>query len=260
VEHRFVNDRERDVLLSNNLSETYCAIAQGVPRTEFVDGVGWKAASNGFPHPICNFAVCDDRDDLDARSLATLASRKPFFNAYVCHFGDQDLADSALERQGMTRVYAMAIMAFQGPPAGVVRGLTRAETPLDRKRIADFMMWQFFSTQTPDIRETIAFATVDSSRLELYDLAGVEFRVRPVAAVMLHRTEGVLGLYNLCVGMAYRRKGFGVNVVRSVQLMSDKEHVIVGLQCDPLLVPWYESLGFREVGRVDVYTLRKVRK
>lgn len=243
--------------LSQNLEKTYWAIAQGILGTETVAGNGWKAVTNAFEHPICNFAFCDDVEALDTEGLTQLANAHPFFNVYVIRYGEGNGAYVELDRAGFVRVYSLALMVGSKPATGEPGKLRYAPTAMERLRIAEFMMWQFFSTQTGNVRDRIAQATVRSAELQLYELERPDIRERPVGAVMLHRTGGVLGLYNLCVSVPYRSKGLGSSIVIAVELLSTQESVILELQCDPSLIEWYQALGLEQVGAVDVYGLQK---
>jgi len=248
---------ETQISLTKNLIGTYMAIAKGISGTESISGNGWTGVINAFAHPICNFAICDNTDDLDAPELAKYARSRHFFNVYVARYDDHHRANVRLDRAGFQRVYALAQMSCSKSPVGTQGILRLAPTAMDRKRVADFMISQFFSTQTASVRDKIAQATVQASELELYHLVADQIRERPVAAVMLHRTQGVLGLYNLCVSMPYRSQGLGSSLVFAVELLSVQERVILGLQCDPSLAAWYETLGMEQVGTVDVYGLQK---
>jgi hypothetical protein len=148
-------------------------------------------------------------------------------------------------------------MTNSNPKEGTAGKLKVAPTAMDRQRVADFMMWQFFHTQSANVRERIAQATVRCPDLQLYELERPDIRERPVGAVMLHRTSGVLGLYNLCVSVPYRSRGLGSSIVLAVELLSMQESVILELQCDPSLIDWYQALGLEQVGAVDVYGLQK---
>ncbi|HEY3783501.1 MAG TPA: hypothetical protein VGL56_20650 [Fimbriimonadaceae bacterium] len=254
-----MTSKEEHALLADNLGKTYLSIAGGLPSTEFIKSEGWVAAVNPFAHPICNFAICEDCADLDIKELRRLASGRPFFNVYVNHFAEEDGAHETLEEKGLVRLYRLDQMArTREEPAGRPCELAEAFGVQDRKRISDFMCWQFFSTQTPAIRDKISAATLSAPQLKLYETQAVEIRSRPAAAVMLHRTPGVLGLYNLCVAVPLRKRGYGSMVVHAVEILGIQESVIVGLQCDPGLSHWYVGLGLEKVGSVDVYAFKKL--
>ncbi len=257
MELRFVISTDLYPALSQNLEKTYWSIAKGILGTENVTGTGWKAVTNAFEHPICNFAFCEDGKKIDTEALVKLAGARPFFNVYVIRYGTGEGAYVDLDRAGFVRVYSLAVMTNAKAGTGAAGKLRFAPTAMDRHRLADFMMWQFFSTQSANIRDRIAQATVRSAELQLYDLERPDIRERPVAAVMLHRTDSVLGLYNLCVSVPYRSRGFGSSIVFAVEQLAMQERVILELQCDPALIDWYQALGLEQVGAVDVYGLQK---
>lgn len=243
--------------LARNLEQTYFAIATGIPGSETVLGKGWKGIINSFPHPICNFGLCHDVESFEPKGLLELASDRPHFSVYACRFGDERGTENQLGRAGFSKLFSLSIMACgeaAKPDAAVLREALAIQ---DRRRTAEFMIWQFFSTQSPEVREKITSATVQSQKLQLYELVAPQIRERPAAAVMLHRTQSVLGLYNLCVGQPFRSRGIGTSIIYAVQQMSVQERVILGLQCDPVLTPWYRALGMVHVGDVDIYGLQK---
>jgi ribosomal protein S18 acetylase RimI-like enzyme len=124
----------------------------------------------------------------------------------------------------------------------------------DRRVIARFMAQQFFKNLSRETREQIASATESAVDLELLSFRNVGGN-RIVGALMLSRTPGVLGLYNLCVDQGDRDRGIGRRMVRHVVTLAALEGRLVTLQCDATLVPWYRDQGFRELTELHVWSV-----
>lgn len=253
MEYGFVMEPSTLESLTTNLSETYLAIAEGLPGTCVHEGKGFRAATNPFEHPICNFAVCDDSPEVDAESLRSLAAGKPHFNVYVVHGSGERAGEQALLDAGFSVLHGLAEMACEEVNDGPQIDLREALLLADRMRVAEFMSWQFFSTQTDAVRTRIAGASASGRALKLFEAVDVKIRQKPFAAVMLHPTAGALGLYNLCVSMPYRSRGIGSRIVRSAQSEAQRTGKVLVLQCDARLEGWYARLGLRRVGDVTVY-------
>src|SRR5436305_62404 len=125
----------------------------------------------------------------------------------------------------------------------------------ERVRLAKFMACQFFSSQPGHVQGKIARASAQPAGLKLYEAVSVEVRRGPLGAVMLHSTDGVVGLYNLCIGIPYRSRGFGGGIIRAVQAIAAHEGAQVGLQCDSQLESWYSRFGMERAGFVSVFGL-----
>lgn len=257
VEHGSLVTRDEFELLSKNLSSTYFAIAGGIDGTAILTGAGFVAASNPFPHPICNFAICDDVSDIAVGQLRAMAAPKPYFNVYVSHFGREDKAMQALANGGFRRLYTLQQM--MRPPVAIDCGqvLERAETYGARARVGEFMVSQFFSGQNASVRSQISTATARASDLDLYEFGLSHLRRTLVGAVMLHRTPGVVGLYSLCVSQPFRLQGYGAAIVEGVERIAFEENALLGLQCDIRLEAWYQRLELIRIGTVDVYGLER---
>lgn len=253
VEHSSISPESELEPLARNLSETYLAIASGVPGTTIENHGDWQAATNQFAHPICNFAVMSSGAPAPVAELKALSNERKFFNIYLPRSEQENPTGEQLMRSGFRKLYVLHQMVGRSPSASDSAVLKEAIALQEREKLAEFMALQFFGSQSPAVRRQIMYASLSSPELKLYELMDVSIRQRPIGAVMLHRTPGVLGLYNLCVAPAYRGQGRGSSIVNAVLLQAGTEHVIVGLQCDPALCAWYEQLGLHRVGFVDVF-------
>lgn len=236
-------------MASGNLVRTYLSLGRASERSQILEEDGFEGCIGPTPHPVCNFAVGLNLGPADAGRLAALAGSRPQFNIYAC--GTDRPADLAerLQTAGFRKAYRLCQMVAE--PGKVPSGLapTRATALEERDAAAGFMMREFFGRSDGPSRDAVRRATAAAEELELY---GVEDNGARVAAAMLSRSESMVGLYNLCVRKDLRGQGWGRAVVMWVLAQaSDSEWVT--LQCDAALEGWYQRLGFRSIGSVDVY-------
>ena len=142
------------------------------------------------------------------------------------------------------------MVAHNAPPD--LLELAEAQGPHERRKIAEFMMDQFFHRQPTSFRRGITEATATASCLKLFR---AQWNNKAAGAVMISEHATMLGIYNLCVAPPFRRRGWGAAIVKSVVAKAQAQGYGVTLQCEPGLVAWYGSLGFQEVGSVSVYGL-----
>ncbi len=240
-----------------NLSCTYLEIARGISGTSIHRSAGFVAALNNFPHPICNFAVCEDRGALESRELLDIARSRPAFNIYMPRSVGDGAKIHLLAATDYDHVYTLAVMAGAGAGPREPACLRSAQSYAERIRVAKFMAEQFFGSQKSAVRAQIVEATASASGLDLLELEPVNVRNAPSGSVMLNSDESVLGLYNLCVASVSRRRGIGSSIVAAVLEFAENAKKSVVLQCDPRLEQWYGGLGFQTVGSVDVLGVGK---
>jgi GNAT superfamily N-acetyltransferase len=213
--------------------------------------------TGSFDHAVCNFAAGLDLDPWSANRLRELALTRNAFHVYSLGSDRPAHRAELLERQGFRVAYRLVQMMDDESDPGPYVELARAATLADRQKIATFMGTQFFTRQAVATRQKIATATANATALELYELVERKHRL---GALMLSRTENAIGLYNLCIAAARRGKGLGRAVVAWARSTGAAEGKSVCLQCDARLAGWYEHLGFRRVGIVDVYSLAKMQQ
>jgi predicted GNAT family N-acyltransferase len=250
-----VTDAEAAIAAAENLRFTYLQLGLAVPGASVVEEEGFLACVGAFEHPICNFATRLALDPWSARRLRDLAAAHPAFHVYSLEDDHPRHHTELLERQGFRIAYRLIQMIAEPDDPGPYPELTAATTIPERQRIAQFMGTQFFSRQATTFRQRVATATAHATELALYELTERSHRV---GAVMLCRTGGVVGLYNLCIAAARRGKGLGRGIVAWARAEAAAAGNPVCLQCDARLTGWYEHLGFRRVGNVDVYSLAKM--
>jgi N-acetylglutamate synthase-like GNAT family acetyltransferase len=239
-----------------SLAGTYCALARQIGSTDIAEHGRYITAKGPFPHPICNFAIfLQEPAQEDFETIELKAASLENFNLY--HF--QPLEEEEVEPPDTwRRVYSLHQMSVAPHPQG--RGTLEMIEPPDRTSrltIARFMAEQFFTTQAPQVRTTIARATADAPELQLFSVHDKEHPAIMVGAVMLYSVADTIGLYNLCVAPHERGAGIGSAIVRSVLGRATAAGASVVLQCDGSLLEWYSGLGFAEIGQWNVYNVAK---
>lgn len=239
---------------SHNQVETYLRLGGAVPGSQPFREPGFIGCLSDFAHPIGNFAANLRLDSQVAHRLCEIATTRPVFSVY--HLPGDTPAEAAdiLQRAGFRLSYRLLQMICEHPDPGPSIALREAETYEAKSKVARFMTEQFFSRQTEAFRRRIAAATAIAIDLELWD---VEERGNQVGGVMFCHTEGLLGVYNLCVAASRRNRGIGGGILNGALAMARESHLGVTLQCDPVLQDWYTCRGFVATGFVDVYALPK---
>lgn len=223
----------------DNIASTYRGIAETMPQSVVSDTPDVLICLAPFAHPLCNFAIVWNSQGVALAQQA--ASGRPHFCTYT------------FERSWAPRSWRltqeMAILKADGTPGldplRVVMGAR------DRLIVARFMCSQFFDTQSRDVRERLAEATARVPQLELFTVG--EHRI--VGAGMLHERERAIGLYNICVDGAHRRRGWGASIVHQMLAECGRRNKPGILQCSPDLVDWYRRLGFRNTGKLFAWSI-----
>ena len=234
-----------------NLVHTYMELGRCTSGSNVLSEPSFRACIGSLEHPICNFAVDVDLDETIAARLKEIASQRQCFNVYTMPPQDTERHHQMLTEEGFALSHRLKLMVARTVPAEPL-DLTEASLPHDRRKIAEFMMDQFFHRQPTSFRRGIAEATAAAECLKLYR-AG--WNKKAAGAVMISEHAGMLGIYNLCVASPFRRHGWGTAIVKSVVEKARSKGYGVTLQCEPGLATWYGSLGFQEVGSVSVYGL-----
>lgn len=241
---------------SQNLMHTYLALGQASTGSRVWQERGFHACTGPLDHPICNFAVNGDLSGGVAPRLRQVAAQRRCFSLYTVPPIDDVEAEQTLEREGFNLSHKLSILVAEGS-IGEAAKLEEADGLRGRRKIAEFMVDQFFHRQPAAFRRGIAEATAGSSSLRLLR---ADWNGKCVGAVMISEHAGLLGIYNLCVAPSFRGRGWGSAIVRSVLSQAYEKGLGVTLQCERSLGGWYGSLGFREVGSVCVYGLLRFKE
>jgi GNAT superfamily N-acetyltransferase len=255
MEHGAIADREIEAA-TENLTHTYLDLGRSSVGAQVWSEPGFQACAGPLDHAICNFATDVRADANVAERLRQIADRKKCFALYVLppHGGREQ--QGALEDKGFTLSHQLKLMVSADCFKESVE-LEGIEDPDERRKIAEFMVDQFFHRQPTGFRRGIAEATAVARNLKLYKAFWNE---RTAGAVMISEHGGMIGLYNLCVAPHIRRRGWGSAIVRTIVGQAEARGKRVTLQCEPSLVSWYSSLGFREVGSVSVFGLYRFKE
>ncbi|MEA2552328.1 MAG: hypothetical protein QOJ65_504 [Fimbriimonadaceae bacterium] len=233
-----------------NLAHTYLELGRATGGAEVWQEVGFQACKGPMEHPICNFAVDLKVDPGVAARLREIALERRCFSVYGI-FPDSDEEEHVLESHGFALSHKLQLMVCD-EAAAEATPIVEAVTPLEKRKLATFMVDQFFHRQPTGFRRKITEATASSESLRLFR---ADWSGKTAGAVMVSEHAGVLGIYNLCVAPQFRSRGWGSAIVRSVIEIARAKGCGVTLQCAPVLASWYGSLGFKEVGSVSVFGL-----
>jgi ribosomal protein S18 acetylase RimI-like enzyme len=239
---------------SQNLAHTYFELGRATPGAYVSNEEGFDVCVGPFEHPICNFAANLRLDPWSTRRLAEFALRRRAFHVYSLPTDRPTHRDELLQRVGFRPTYRLCQMVCEPTIATEPADLTPVTEPGERLKVTEFMVGQFFSRQPYGFRRQVAEATAAASALDLFTL---EVRSKTAGAVMVSRSEGMLGIYNLCVSTEHQSRGWGASVVAAILARAASLTLAVTLQCEPKLESWYAKLGFRTIGVVDVYGLPK---
>jgi ribosomal protein S18 acetylase RimI-like enzyme len=256
VEHCSVIAEDLRECANDNLVETYFRLGLAAPQSGVWQDEGFRACLGGFAHPICNFAVPTDLDPWSAKRLHHLAKARPDFHVYLLPRESAAVSEETLRRADFGPVYSLVSMSADPKTKPISKGsnlqMRKAEDQPSRDRIADFMARLFFAHHPISFRERVKWSTSKAQDLDLFVHSE---KGRPVATVMISRSPGTLGVYNLAVAPTRRNEGIGTELVSWCLELAFAESRSVILQCDPNLAGWYSSLGFSSLGRIKVFSL-----
>ena len=227
-----------------NMADTYTRLALAIPDSQPIEDSGFQGCIGCEPLPICNFAVQLRLDPWSAYRLRTLGEQREGFHVYVSPGDQPAYVEDLLRGADFHKVYELAAMIAR-PRSEPSEDLSKAEDYAKRCEVARFMTSQFFPKQNDNFCERVSFATAQACALDLHHLS---HRGKIVAGIMLSRSEGMLGLYNLCVASTSRNRGLGSAVLGWCMDTASIEGRTVTLQCDPSLEGWYASKGFVSFG------------
>lgn len=235
-----------------NLIDTYMALGRAAGKGEQIVGKGVQGYASSFPHPISNFAVVSEVTASIAADLKLIAEPRKAFHVYLYDEMASRQSRSFLKKQGFRNTHVLQVMSVAPvvPPGGLP--LEKAESIESRTDVAEFMISQFPSTYPDWIKDEVRDATANAEGLDLYTL---KEDGQIIAAMMLRRNESCIGLYNLCVRIEDRRRGYGKMLVTMAKRHASNLRIPLILQCDRNLAAWYQEFGFVKSGKIEVYNL-----
>jgi N-acetylglutamate synthase-like GNAT family acetyltransferase len=232
--------------LRQNVSETFIALALAVENTEVSRTPHYWLCRNSLHHPLANFAIHLDVTEESLGTLLQYARSYPHFRIYVLP-GDSpgDLAARLVQR-GLSMVSLLIGMHLNAPPVNPPP-VARLARPDELPEVSEFIVQNFFWNSPEPFRYAIREALTKAQAVpHHFYVSTVEDQI--VAAGTLTYTDGVAGLYNVCVHPRHRNRGLGSALVRQLSALATQEHRPLVLLCEPELRIWYQSLGFEEIG------------
>lgn len=249
MEHGLLTDLGH--VARENVLHTYLDLALGLPETRVREDQGYLRVKGMWPLSFCHYAA-DFRSDRPAAEVAAelkLESQtKDGLWVFVLQGDEPYGLSGALLEQGFHMRQCLSQMATRGCGEFDIE-LCEATDADERLKIGSFMAEQFFPFSPGEARHLVARSTA-ASLARLFYVGPLS---APHAAMMLSRSEGAVGLYNLCVEFSRRSAGIGGSMVRAAQAMAYKAGVPVTLQCHASLRKWYEALGYSQVGNLNAF-------
>lgn len=231
----------------DNVVRTYVALAATMPQVLITETDDAVVSIAPFAHPLCNFAVVLSQAGLEVARQA--GEGRPHFMTYVF---DADLQPNVLD---FRLSQELTLMRVDEPAAGPA--LEPIEGKRERMLLGRFMASQFFSGHRLDLRERIAEANARATSLEFFGFhEDADHEI--VGAATLHEVGSTVGIYNVCVAAANRRRGLGSLIVERLLGEIGRRGKSAVLQCDASLVRWYRRFGFRESGILRVWSAREI--
>jgi hypothetical protein len=238
-------------LAIENIEATYIAFGTTAGSTARFEYSGLQVMLGPTDHPLANFALIRSLDRQGLEALRLAARQRRSLHVYLLAQEGNIDAFETLEVAGFQPSYTLEKMiSLPGQTQSLAFAPIPANDESERLRVSRFMMTHFFGSRPRGFREMTATTVARSASMELYY---VPDRGRIVGAVMLSRSPGVIGLYNLCVAIEKRDRGLGSQIVAWARTLARAEGVELTLQCRSALLPWYSARGFAPVGRMETF-------
>lgn len=235
-----------------NVGETYMALGRNAPaaRARKTPSAWW--CESPFKHPMGNFAVHFNLSDAGFRKVADTAKRVEYFRAFVLT-GDQpiDICER-LEALDLKAKYSFPGFVWNGKAKPGDEVLERNIDFAEVGETAAFIVQNFFwRSPEPARRALTQLVGAASSVQEFYSCRDEE---GIAAAAVLSVTDGIVGLYNLCVREDLRSKGLGSSILSQICRAAEYRGLRLILQAEEGLVSWYGKHGFVRVAELRAYS------
>lgn len=234
-----------------NVLHTYLDLARALPGTTVVNRPGYQRIEGNWPLSFCHFAgdFHSSRDPMDiARELRAESRHGDGLWVFLLPGDEPAGLSAAFLESGFAMRQCLCQMGTLASGSMDLE-LREASDPDERIEIGQFMAGQFFPYAGDGSRQLVARSTAASLARLLYtgDLKN------PEAAMMISRSPGTAGLYNLCVAPELRGLGLGSRLVRAASGLAHRTGVPLTLQCHGTLRKWYEKLGFEFAGTFHAF-------
>ena len=237
-----------------NLFETYIELAAAAKGTVVERNRPFTWVKGDSAVSFCNFCALFDAEESEVEAIAAellaYGEKNSSFWVFATDFCRPANLKSALSLAGFQTRQTLKLMIWQGGSKAGHDPAIEAAATIERLSVTKFMTDIFFSRSSASAKATVMESTTFSPHrvFAWNDRSGI------VAAVMTSSTDGVLGLYNLCVRSDRRSRGLGRNAVDFVKSMAAGENKALVLQCNANLEDWYLEQGFETIGLVDAYS------
>ncbi len=234
-----------------NLLETYLGLAAAVPQSKISDRDDCVWVQGPADFSFCNFAAgFEISDEYEIERVIFEAKQQSGFWIF-CIDGDRPSDLSArMEGAGFMLRQVLSQMVYEGKATAKSVITEEAILPKERLFACRFATKIFFSQSRAAAQEKSAQITANC-RHRLFTLSENN---QLIGSYMGTESHSALGLYNLCVIPNARNRGIGRMLVSDAVARAKCLEKRLVLQCDPALVEWYLSQGFRVFGRVRAYT------
>lgn len=238
--------------LRMNASETFLALALAVKNTEVIRTPHYWVCTNPLNHPIANFAIHLDVTEEGLQQLLLRARRTQNFRIYVLPGDTPEGLKNLLIQQGLSLASSMVGMYLHTPPTAPPP-VARLAFPDELPGVSAFIVQNFFWDSPKVVRQAFQSALVNARAVphEFY-VSAVGNQI--VAVGTLTFSNGVAGLYNVCVHPHHRNRGLGSALVRQLSDIATQKNCPLVLLCEPELKVWYQSLGFEEIGESQAFS------
>lgn len=234
------------------MTRTYLEVARHARDNERFELEGVIGCRSGETHAAANFAFIARPTPESLNELSRLIRDIPTFTTYLLPTDRDDVVKEELESKGFLFSNKLHLMFYRGPER------TQMPYEFERKEFNQlneryehmlFLAKQFFVDADLKFQSTIAMLTAASRACRLF---AWEHQLLTIMGGMYTEFEDTLGLYNLAVTPSKRGKGYGQSMIFDCLTRSSMPWVT--LQCHKPLVKWYETLGFRDYGTVQMFS------
>lgn len=240
-----------------NFIEAYLSLSTAIESSQVVHGHNCIVVRSPIAHALGNFAVCQTLDRSSAFDAWRLSQDATVFQVYVPV--EEEVERHLLLERGFQYQQSLELMVLSGPAPNPETSLCVLEVePHMRPGVAEFMTGIFFKHQDGSEREKTT-KVIGSASLKMYG-AWDPFVVKTVGtmigAMSVNLSACSIGIYNLCVRTTQQRRSFGSSMVTRFAGLKFVQGRPLVLQCNETLLPFYSKLGFRSVGRVEIFHKR----
>jgi predicted GNAT family N-acyltransferase len=234
------------------MTRTYLEVARHARGNERFELEGIIGCRSLEAHAAANFAFIARPSPESLTELCRMIKDIPTFTSYLLPTDRDDVVKEELESRGFLFSNKLHLMFYRGPKR------SRMSNEFERRELEQineryehmlFLARQFFVNADLKFQRTIAMLTASSKSCQLF---AWEDQLQTLMGGMYTEFENTLGLYNLTVTPSKRGKGFGRSMIFDCLARSSKE--CVTLQCYKPLVTWYETMGFRDYGTVQMFS------